>query len=1185
MGFKKHASFAVTSAVLVPVDATPRQAEARIRRQGHRAVFDYEPRAGYLYVRSRAISSRCNDNFDEFPAEEIKKAYSTFIGKPVFVNHNNDNHRRMRGVIIDAALHEDRNRDGTPDTWAEVLMEVDAVRFPRLAKAILAGEIDRTSMGTDVAFSVCSACHNKASNPSEYCQHIPRLKGKRIERRHATTGAKESVLIREICSGLSFFENSLLVEEPADPTAYFTGIDQRGMSATAAKTAGDVHDLASQRAKPRPGQKTCPECEGTGLDYDEYWGCDNCGGEGKVNSDGSQIKQGASRASVRPADALGAATGTRIRSTASQGRTEAFRTASSDDDLEYQEALSELEHVLRKDNPHLPSGSVMNAADKALEHKRHAPGTFERHVDDQMRTKAAQSPRTAIEIHLSDADREMFQQAHERGLQHREIADHTHRRVVDLSDPADLQSHLQSEHGWDENDSWRNSHPEDHPGMEPGTDDDRPLAHAEMRGAHEHEHTVLYPDDHPHAITMGDDHFHGAGHQATAAMRGDFAFHAVDYTGTDIMPAWAQRPTGGSDSAIGGVCPKCHHDLDRHSNRGGDVMRCGHCSCTTTMGHEPITGMLFYEAKGKKIEDMSPAELVAHRASEAEGKKWNVDHPATHQNVVDHWNQATPDEKSQGENWYADAHNLTKHVANDTKTPMHTAAGLMSNYSPQTHWATNMMNAARVMRTKVGIGGKGSGVFASKGQKNTADRLVGGEHYDTVLGGPKTHAFAHLIEHGGNADPSKPKVVVDRHALSVAAGSRASDMAYTKSGLGGKKRYQQVSDAYHEAAKHISAQEGRTVEPHQVQAATWLVRQRLNEEHDRALSKTAGSRSARAAKKAIATWNTYAGEHHPEALGKEPGTGYSKDVPKDAPEDVQHASEMAKQNEPVAKTATFIRLAYGETVAPADIDTLAPDTCPICGEADSYDGMQCQVCQYVAPPQIFRDPDLDLAKQIDLRKDTLEDAGQVPGDPGAADPNAVDPNALGPDGQPLTDPNAVDPNALGPDGQPLPGDPNAVNPDALDADGNVIPGDGDPALNGEGDPTEPESQDGAPVPGEPMGDDSLDEALDEQPDPNDVDPEDLSADGQTPIPQPGAGDPGTPEDGVPDLMCPNCGYETDAQQPTSTTMDASALPEDAGDGTMAGDVCPNCGEATMLSVADMQDLQQAQQQPQPQQMP
>ena len=64
-----------------------------LRRSASRAVFNYEPRDGYIYVRSRAISSRCNDNYDEFPADEIKKGYKTFIGKPVFVNHHNDDHR------------------------------------------------------------------------------------------------------------------------------------------------------------------------------------------------------------------------------------------------------------------------------------------------------------------------------------------------------------------------------------------------------------------------------------------------------------------------------------------------------------------------------------------------------------------------------------------------------------------------------------------------------------------------------------------------------------------------------------------------------------------------------------------------------------------------------------------------------------------------------------------------------------------------------------------------------------------------------------------------------------------------------------------------------------------------------------------------------------------------------------
>jgi hypothetical protein len=179
--------------------------EARVAHQGdgllksaHKAVFNYTPREGYLYVRSRAISNRTNDNFDTWPDDELRQAWGTFIGKPVFVNHHNDEVKRKRGVIIDAALHEDIGPDGRPDVWIEVLMEIDAVRFPKLAKAILAGDIERTSMGADVGESECSYCGNVATTPSTYCAHIKSHKGRRLARRNLD-GSEEDVLVHEIC--------------------------------------------------------------------------------------------------------------------------------------------------------------------------------------------------------------------------------------------------------------------------------------------------------------------------------------------------------------------------------------------------------------------------------------------------------------------------------------------------------------------------------------------------------------------------------------------------------------------------------------------------------------------------------------------------------------------------------------------------------------------------------------------------------------------------------------------------------------------------------------------------------------------------------------------------------------------------------------------------------------------------
>jgi hypothetical protein len=225
-----------------------------------------------LYVRSRAISSRTNDNHDTFEAPEIEQGYRTFLGKPAFVNHRNSNHRRARGVIVAVALHRDRNPDGSPDTWVEALHELDAVRFPKLAKAIIEGRVNRTSMGVDCEYSTCSACGNRATNPSEYCQHMPAKKGLKIRQRNPETGMLEEKLVHEICAGLTFFENSFLVEDPADPTAYVVGKpDQRGLQMAASKQARyltmDEARAAGREAIRR--QAKDPRFGGVGLKQDD----------------------------------------------------------------------------------------------------------------------------------------------------------------------------------------------------------------------------------------------------------------------------------------------------------------------------------------------------------------------------------------------------------------------------------------------------------------------------------------------------------------------------------------------------------------------------------------------------------------------------------------------------------------------------------------------------------------------------------------------------------------------------------------------------------------------------------------------------------------------------------------------------------------------------------------------------
>lgn len=179
--------------------------------------FNFKEASGYVYVISRAISSRVNANYDGWPVKEIKNSYKTFIGRPIYVEHNNMDTDRARGVILGAVYRESKLSDGMVDASVYCLMEVDAVSFPKLGKAIMEGKINGVSMGADVDGTTCSACGRYASKPSEYCVHIPALKGRRVV---VYKGAKRiEATVWENCHKPNFFELSF-VFDPADESAH-----------------------------------------------------------------------------------------------------------------------------------------------------------------------------------------------------------------------------------------------------------------------------------------------------------------------------------------------------------------------------------------------------------------------------------------------------------------------------------------------------------------------------------------------------------------------------------------------------------------------------------------------------------------------------------------------------------------------------------------------------------------------------------------------------------------------------------------------------------------------------------------------------------------------------------------------------------------------------------------------------
>lgn len=186
----------------------------------------------FLYVRNRAISASnvidspdgsatpvpmedvyhrfpqychrirgANDNADAFSHTELQNSYKTFIGKSVFVDHNNDNVEQARGIILDAIYN-------TRGHFVELLLAIDKKAYPELARGIEMGYITGTSMGTRVQSSICSICLHESHTEEDFCDHVKHYKGSTFN----------GLPVWEWNIGAAFIEDSL-VSTPADASA------------------------------------------------------------------------------------------------------------------------------------------------------------------------------------------------------------------------------------------------------------------------------------------------------------------------------------------------------------------------------------------------------------------------------------------------------------------------------------------------------------------------------------------------------------------------------------------------------------------------------------------------------------------------------------------------------------------------------------------------------------------------------------------------------------------------------------------------------------------------------------------------------------------------------------------------------------------------------------------------------
>lgn len=255
--------------------------------------------------------------------------------------------------------------------------------------------------------------------------------------------------------------------------------------------------------------------------------------------------------------------------------------------------------------------------------------------------------------------------------------------------------------------------------------------------------------------------------------------------------------------------------------------------------------------------DPSEARDDHGRWTNGQTRAWLAKHPVDSKHIIAMYDQATEGEKATGKDWYPNAHKIAVAMSKAYGITPRQAAGVIAAYSPQTPWGKNLMEASEVLRTHTAIGGKGAhldivktpndtqesryGVMASGVNHKRAQALLSGADFENVFGGKrnkngslppsslKVRSFAELIAKGGQTDPHRTKVVIDRHAAGVARGVRLTERDYAIEGPSSShKKYAAYADAYREAAALLSKREGRTVTPEEVQATTWLARQRLN---------------------------------------------------------------------------------------------------------------------------------------------------------------------------------------------------------------------------------------------------------------------------------------------------------------------------------------------------------------------
>jgi hypothetical protein len=172
-----------------------------------------------------ATAKFVNANGDCWTNESLRSNYESFIGAYNFVNHVQDPERAV-GFCADAALRRKilDEEDNIYVYYVDLLVATHRDSHPSLVRKILANSIEYLSMGCESFESTCSACGHKATDETEFCDHLDSQKGKFFVDKSGQRRIVAEMLGNSKAGTVDFHEASWLTEPPA-----FGGAIKRGI--------------------------------------------------------------------------------------------------------------------------------------------------------------------------------------------------------------------------------------------------------------------------------------------------------------------------------------------------------------------------------------------------------------------------------------------------------------------------------------------------------------------------------------------------------------------------------------------------------------------------------------------------------------------------------------------------------------------------------------------------------------------------------------------------------------------------------------------------------------------------------------------------------------------------------------------------------------------------------------------